>query len=339
MQKILPEALEVILNKELRPVYFLIGQDLLLVNETKELIIQFARKNDFDEQIEMTVSNETNWEDLFEKMQSIGLFFNRQIVILNLPENINAAYQKKLQEFVSLIHSDLLIIFHFPRFTKTIEKQPWIAQISPLAINCQTPDGTKLSAWLTQRAKVMNLQLDSEANQLLCYSYEGNLLALKQALQLLQLRFPEGKISFNKVKEVIEQSAQFTPFQWIDALLEGKISRALRILSHLKNEDVSPIILLRIIQKELLILLDLTGTNLQNVALNQPLISDNLRMEFDRLKIWQNKRSFYQSAISRLTYYQLFHLCQQLAELERKIKKDFSDEIWLELERFSFKFK
>ncbi|MDP8170661.1 DNA polymerase III subunit delta [Pasteurella skyensis] len=341
MQRIFPEGLKNALDKTLQTCYLLTGQDLLLTSEAKDLIIQVAREQGFDETIDIKVANDTNWEDLFDQMQSRGLFFNRQVILLNLPENINVANQKKLETLVSFIHSDILVIFHIPKLTKAIEKQRWISQISDvtLVVNCQTPDMTKLPTWLYHRAKEMGLQLDQEATQLLCYSYEGNLLALKQVLQLLQLRFPDKKISFSRVKEVIENSAQFSPFQWIDALLDGKIKRAERILSHLRNEDIQPVVLLRIIQKELLILLDLTSTNLQNITPNYPLKNIHLRSEFDRLKIWQNKRGVYQSAINRLTYHQLFQLCQQLAELERKVKKEFSNNIWLELERFSLKFK
>lgn len=341
MQKIFPEALNSVLEKELKSVYFLTGQDLLLVDESKEAIINQARSQEFDEKLEINVANDTNWDDLFDQLQSTGLFFSRQIVVLNLPENITANYQKRLLELVGLIHSDLLLIFHFPKFTKAIEKQKWIAEIANQAVQvtCQTPDISKLPVWLSHRTKAMELTLTEEAKQQLCFSYEGNLLALKQALQLLQLRFPDGKISLPRVNEIIENSAQFTPFQWIDALLEGNVRRAIRILHHLKNEDVQPVVLLRIIQKELLVLINLTRTNLQNSSTNQPLVSQNLRAEFDRLKIWQNRRGAYQNAIQRMSYRKLFLLCQNLAELERKVKAEFSDEIWLELERFSSQFK
>ncbi len=341
MQRVFPENLSTYLEQGLLPIYFLIGQDPLLVGETKEKLIQIAYQQGFDEKIDISVANDTNWDELFEQIQSIGLFFNRKIIILNLPENINVTYQKKLEQLVTFIHSDILVIFHFPKFTKNIEKQGWINQISTsgIIVNCQTPDNTKLSAWVYHRSKQMGLELDNDVISLLCYSYEGNLLALKQNLQLLQLYFPNKKISLNQVQEIIDQSAQFTPFQWIDALLVGKINRALRVLSYLKNEDVQPIVLLRIIQKELLILLDISCTNLQKINSNQPLKKENLRAEFDRLKIWQNKRKIYQNAINRLTYRHLFQLFQFLAELERKIKQEFSDEIWLELELFSLKFK
>ena len=51
-------------------------------------------------------------------------------------------------------------------------------------MNCQTPNSEQLSRWVKHRTKNMGLSADEEAVQLLCYSYENNLLALKQALQL-----------------------------------------------------------------------------------------------------------------------------------------------------------
>lgn len=341
MQRIFPENLSTHLNKGLLPIYFLTGQDPLLVDEAKETLIDVASQHEFEEKIEVSVANDTNWDDLFEHVQSMGLFFNRKIIVLNLPEKINVNYQRKLQQLISLLHSDILVIFHFPKFTRAIENQKWINQINQpfLIVQCQTPERDKLSNWLTYRAKVMELQLDRDVISLLCYSYEGNLLALKQSLQLLQLYFPKQKIKVSQVKEIIEQSSQFTPFQWVDALLEGKIARALRILTFLKNEDTQPIVLLRIIQKELTVLLDISCANLQKINAMQPLQNVNLRREFDRLNVWQNKRNIYQYAINRFTYRQLFLFFQFLAELERKIKQEFSDEIWIELERFSLKFK
>ncbi|MDG6882293.1 DNA polymerase III subunit delta [Phocoenobacter uteri] len=339
MQKIYPETVKISLEKGLQSAYFLVGNDLLLVNETKDLIVQTARDQDFDEKVEITVANDTNWDNLFEQIQSTGLFFSRQIIILNLPENINIAYQKQLQQLAEFVHSDILLIFHLPKFNKTIEKQKWVSVFNGIQINCQTPDQNKLAGWIYHRSQTMNLVLDNEATQLLCYSYEGNLLALKQALQLLELRFSGKTIDVKKVNQIIEQSSQFTPFQWIDALLEGKIKRAIRILSYLKNEDTQPVVLLRIIQKELFTLMELSCNNLQNFDKNRPLIHQNLRVEFDRLKVWQNKRGLYQNIMNRLNYQQLFQLCQTLAELERLVKKEFSDEIWFELERFCLKFK
>ncbi|QBQ64768.1 DNA polymerase III subunit delta [Actinobacillus indolicus] len=340
MQRIFSEGLEPALNKGLKPFYLLTGQDLLLIDESKDKIVQTARLHDFDEKQEFTITNDTQWDTLFGLVQSNGLFFNSQILILNLPENLTIAQQKQLSELLALSHTDLIFVLHQPKLTKAMEKQDWFTQLeNALLVNCQTPDISKLPIWLQHRAKAMQLQLDPEAIQLLCYSYEGNLLALKQALQMLQLRFAEQKIGLNRAKEVIEQSAQFTPFQWVDALLEGKINRASRVLNHLQNEEVQPVVLLRIVQKELLLLLEMTRSPQPLLNSHQPLYSSNLRAEFDRLKVWQNRRGFYQAAVQRLTYRKLYQLIQSLAELEKQVKQEFSDDIWQEIERFGLKFR
>lgn len=339
MQRIFPEGLEPALNKGLQPFYLLTGQDLLLVGEAKDCIVQAARLQDFDEKQEFTIANDTQWDMLFDLVQSNGLFFNRQILILNLPENLTVTQQKQLSELLTFSHTDLLFVLHQPKLTKAMEKQSWFVQLNnAVVVNCQTPDITKLPIWLQHRAKTMQLQLEPDAIQLLCYSYEGNLLALKQALQMLQLRFAEQKIGLNRAKEVIEQSAQFTPFQWVDALLEGKINRALRVLQHLQNEEIQPVVLLRIVQKELLLLLEMTRSPQPIINSHQPLYSGNLRTEFDRLKVWQNRRGFYQAAVQRLTYHKLYQLIQSLAELEKQVKQEFSDEAWQGIEQFSLLF-
>ena len=341
MQRIFPEALTLQINKGLSPYYLLTGTDLLLLDEAKVQIIQAAREQGFDEKTEFTVNQETPWDTLLESAQSMGLFFNRQIIILNLPDNITTQQAKQLETLCQLSHSDLLLIFCLPKWTKALEKQNWLHQIDAQAIqvNCQTPEISKLPAWVGMRAKTLSLQIELEAVQLLCYSYEGNLLALKQALQLLQLHFTDGKITLNRAKEIVEQSAQFNPFQWVDALLNGKIARAERILAHLKNEDIQPVMLLRIIQKELMILLELTRSPAPVLHSQTPLYIGNLRAEFDRLKIWQNRRMAYQQACQRLTYQQLYQLIQKLAELERQVKQTFDEQVWIGLAQFSALFK
>lgn len=340
LQRIFSEALAPTLSKGLQPFYLIAGQDLLLVGESKDQIAQVAKSQGFDEKNDYQIGNDTPWESLFEQAQSYGLFSSQQIMSLNFGDTIPATQQKQLAELLSLSNPDLLFILHIPKLTKAMEKQTWFTQIQAqtVLINCQTPDVSKLPMWLQHRAKAMQLELEPEASKLLCYSYEGNLLAFKQALQLLQLRYPNSTITLAKAEEVIEQSAQFSPFQWIDALLEGKIGRATRILHHLKNEEVQPVILLRVIQKELMALLEMTRSP-QPISLHQPLYNGNLRAEFDRLKVWQNRRSLYQMAVSRFSYAKLYTLIQQLADLERKIKQEFSDEIWLELERFGLAFR
>ncbi|MDU8923532.1 DNA polymerase III subunit delta [Pasteurellaceae bacterium LIM206] len=339
MNRIFTEQLPHALQSNLAAIYYLAGQDPLLLGESRDLITRAATAQGFDEKVEVAVDSGTDWNDIFERCQSMGLFFNKQILILTLPDNLTAPIQKNLTELISLLHSDILLMVQLNKFHKMLEKQDWFLaaeQYEPHAvlINCQTPTQEQLPRWVTNRLKAMNLTAEQQAIQLLCYSYENNLLALKQSLELLALLYPDHKLSFARVKTVVEQSSVFTPFQWIDALLEGKEARAQRILTGLQAEDVQPIILLRTLQRELLTLLELAKPQ-RTVSLNQSLPTAQLREGFDRLKIWQNRRPLFTQAFQRLTYGKLYQIIQQLADLERAAKQEFGTDIWQQLSRLS----
>lgn len=339
MQRIFPEQLKNHLKAQLNPYYILTGQDILLLNEAKDDIIQAGYSAQFDEKVEIAVNNETQWQSLFEQLESVGLFFNRQIVIIHLPDTISAVQQKHLMNMVALAHTDVMFIIHLPKFNRNVEKQQWFNAIdNPVIVQCQTPDLSQLPKWIQNRAKSLGLALENEVVQLLSYNYEGNLLALKQILQLFQLSFSNSSITLNQAKEIVEQSSQFSPFQWIDALFEGKLARAERILIHLKNEDVQPALLLRLMQRELMILLELSRQQNQYVNIDQKLIHTNIKPIFDKLKIWQNKRELYHNVLTRLNYKRLYQLFQQLAEIERHLKQEFSEDIWQELLAFSHQY-
>lgn len=341
MNRIFPEQLNHHLTQGLARVYLLQGQDPLLLSETEDTICQVANEQGFDEKNIIQVDNQTDWVQLIESCQSMGLFFSKQILILNLPENFTALLQKNLQELISVLHKDILLILQLAKLTKAIEKQTWfitLNQYEPNAIliNCQTPTVENLPRWVKNRTKAMGLEADDEAIQQLCYSYENNLLAFKQALQLLDLLYPDHKLNYNRVISVVEQSSIFTPFQWIDALLMGKANRAKRILKGLQAEDVQPIILLRTLQRELFTLLELTKPQ-QRIMTTEKLPTQQIKTEFDRLKIWQNRRPLFLSAIQRLTYQKLYESIQELANIERLAKQEFSDEVWIKLADLSVK--
>ncbi|MBE2898361.1 DNA polymerase III subunit delta [Pasteurellaceae bacterium 20609_3] len=326
-------------NEGLAPAYLLAGSDPLLLDESRALITTRAREQGFDETLRVEVNGSTNWDALSESTQSQGLFSARSLWLVNLPENMTQAISKAFQAILPQLHSDILPVFCAPKLTFQTEKQAWFKALSAqfaqlVVVNCQTPNAEQLPQWLKVRLKQMNLQLDVEAQQLLCHNYENNLLALAQALKLLALRFGDEKLNFYKVQSCIEQSSQFTPYQWLDALLEGKAKRAMRILKSLENEEAEPLILLRSAQKELTTLLSLAeGTAVADSRALLP--SQNLKVRFDALRIWQSRRGLYQAAMQRLTYRRVYQAIALLAELERALKQGLAIAPWEQFARLS----
>ncbi|WP_159191199.1 DNA polymerase III subunit delta, partial [Klebsiella pneumoniae] len=96
----------------------------------------------------------------------------------------------------------------------------------------------------------------------------------------LSLLWPDGKLTLPRVEQAVNDAAHFTPFHWVDALLMGKSKRALHILQQLCLEGSEPVILLRTLQRELLLLV-----NLKRQSAHTP-----LRALFDKHRVWQNRR-------------------------------------------------
>lgn len=328
MIRLYPEQLHAQLNEGLRAAYLLTGNDPLLLQESQDAIRQAAQLQGFEEHHTAQIDTSTDWQMLFSLCQELSLFARRQTLLLLLPENgPNAAINSQLEILVSLLHSDILLLVRGNKLTKAQENAAWLAQIAErsVQVSCQTPEQNHLPRWVAQRAKQMNLTLDDAANQLLCYCYEGNLLALSQALERLSLIWPDGKLTLPRVEQAVNDAAHFSPFHWIDALLAGKSKRTLHILRQLRLEASEPVILLRTLQRELL----------QLVQLKRQMATMPLRTLFDKQRVWQNRRQILTEALNRLTLPQLYQGVHLLTQIELTLKQDYGQSVWDELEEIS----
>lgn len=325
MTRLYPEQLAAQLREGLRACYLVMGNDPLLLQESQDLIRHQAQQQHFSEHFSFALDAHTDWDEIFSLSQSMSLFASRQTLTLHLPENgANAAMGEQLLKLSTLLHDDLLLIVRGGKPTRAQENAAWFKAFNAnsIYITCQTPEQAQLPRWVAARAKSMNLQLDNAAAQLLCYCYEGNLLALAQALERLSLLYPDHSLTLPRVEQAVSDAAHFSPFHWIDALLGGKNKRAWHILQQLRQEDCEPVILLRTLQRELMLLL----------TLQQQMSSTPLRTLFDQHKVWQNRRPLFTNALQQLSAHQLHQAVHQLARLEVTVKQDYGQSVWSGLE-------
>ncbi|QCR36793.1 DNA polymerase III subunit delta [Nissabacter sp. SGAir0207] len=329
MIRLYPEQLAAQLREGLRACYLLCGNDPLLLQESQDQIRAAAQQAGFSEHYSFALDNHTDWDAIFSVCQALSLFSSRQTLLLMLPESgPTAPIGEQLVKLAGLLHPDILLMLRAPRLTRAQENSAWYKAMGSAGgawVSCQTPEQAQLPRWVAQRTAAMKLSLDEPANQLLCYCYEGNLLALAQALERLSLLFPDGKLTLPRVETAVNDAAHFTPYHWLDALLAGKSKRALHILHQLRLEESEPVILLRTLQRELLLLL-----TLKRAGDAQP-----LRALFDQHKVWQNRRPLMTQALQRLSLPQLHQSIRLLADLERTLKQDYGQSVWPELETLS----
>ncbi|OIQ25978.1 DNA polymerase III subunit delta [uncultured Vibrio sp.] len=316
------------LNRQLHSVYLLFGNEPLLIQESYQAIRNKARTQGFDEHHRFTLDSSINWNDIYDCCNALSLFSSKQIIELEVPEaGINAAHAKELVALMPSLHSDILLIVVGSKLTKAQENAKWFKAYNKLGgwVSCLTPDIQRLPQFVHSRCLALGLNADLEARQMLAQWHEGNLLALTQSLEKLALLYPDGQLTAVRVEESLSRHNHFTTFHWIDALLAGKAKRAQRILRQLEAESVEPVILIRSIQKELLLLL----------KLQDELKSDPAGMVFDRNRIWQSKRPLYNNALSRLSTSAIHQRLSILARCEILTKTQYDVSTWPTLHQLS----
>ncbi|MCW1971565.1 UNVERIFIED_ORG: DNA polymerase-3 subunit delta [Pantoea agglomerans] len=328
MIRIYPEQLSAQLREGLRACYLLTGNEPLLLQESADAIRASALAQGFEEHLSFTLDAQTDWDSLFMSYQSLSLFAQRQTLTLQFPENgPNAAIAEQLIKLAPLLHADILLICRMAKLSKAQENSAWFKALSAHAVlvPCQTPEQAQLPRWVVSRAKTLKLDIDDAAVQLLCYCYEGNLLALAQALERLSLQWPDGKLTLPRVEAAVSDAAHFTPYHWVDALLGGKSRRALHILQQLEREESEVAILLRTLQRDLMTLL-----HLQRHQSQQP-----LRTLMDQQRIWQNRRNLFTEALQRLDASRLQQAIHLLMQIELTLKQDYGQSVWPQLQTLS----
>ena len=313
------------------PYYLIIGNDPYLQHYAKTQLKTSFKQLGFNEQLPFNIDNQTDWSTIFDSCQEMNLFSDNTLIFLDFGENsINANITTKLNTLSEMLTAEIVLIISLNKITKTNENAQWYKTLSDklVVVSCNTPDEVQLPKWLSNHLQQKQMQIEPEAIELLCYYYEGNLLALTQIVEQLKLLFPNQTITYDQVESNINDSAIFTPYHWIDAMVSHKTKRATHIMQQLKMNEFEPLILLRVIQRELILLINL----------KKGLSNKSFKQIFDEYKIWQNKRSMYTSYLNRFDIKDLFNTLKRLTEIEISFKNDNQLQIWDALSALTMQF-
>ena len=308
--------------------YLLFGNEPLLLQESRHMIKLMSKEHGFNEHQCFTIDTQVNWDDIFSQFQTLSLFSDRQLIELDLTNStLNAALAGNLLNIAPLLHPDTILLVTGGKLTKAQENAKWFKALmsNGCFVNCLGPDIQRLPQFVASRCKKLNLSPDPEAVQMLVLWHEGNLFALSQSLEKLSLLYPDGKLTLIRLETSLSHHNHYSVFHWIDALLAGKSQRAHRILQQLESEGTEAVILLRSVQKELLLLLKIHNLSKEN-PINHVLT---------QLKVWTSKQGLYQSAIQRLPKDVLFHLINLIAQAEIITKTQYDQSPWLLLSQLT----
>ncbi|TBR43221.1 DNA polymerase III subunit delta [Marinomonas agarivorans] len=310
--KLRVDQLEQNLASTLQPLYILSGDEVLLMQEAADKIRQHAYQHGITERLRFMADNQFDWQEVMNENQSLSLFANQRLFDIHI-DKMSEKHSKALAQLAENLSQDNVILLTLPKLDSRTQKNKWFTKLESQGAFVQIwpIDANRLSQWLQQRAKSMNITLSRDAAALLCERAEGNLLALSQELEKLLLRHGSG-ISVNEeiIADSVSDSSRYSVYDLSDRLLKGQVKDSLHCLQQLVAEGVDSNIILWLLNKEVN-LLDQLLPELQR---------NNLRQACKKQRIWDKQVPLYQQALQRHNPDTVMYMQRYLALLDQTVK-------------------
>jgi len=233
--------------------YLVSGDEPLLVGEAADAIRAAAKAAGYLDRTVFHVDKSFSWDEFRHASRSLSLFAERRLFELRLPSGKPDKGAEQLAELAVNPVPDVVCLVVSGKLDKKASDAPWVRAVEKhgVWVPVWPVDTAALPAWLRGRAKLLDVDIEPAAAQLIVDRVEGNLLAANQELQKLKLLTHGEPISAELVLRSVGDSARYDVFQLAEAAAAGEAARALRVLLGLKSEGVEPTLILWALVREL----------------------------------------------------------------------------------------
>jgi DNA polymerase III subunit delta len=248
-----PAQLAAQLQRGLKPLYTLHGDEPLLVQEAADAIRAAARTQGYTERTVHTVAGaHFDWSAVLAAGGSLSLFADKQIVEIRVPsgkpgKDGSAALQQVADGAAG--NDSTLTLVLLPRLDFQTKKSAWFAALegAGIAIEVQPVERNALPQWISQRLaqngqRVLAGEEGQRTLQFFADRVEGNLLAAHQEIQKLALLYPAGELRFEQVESAVLNVARYDVFKLSEAVLGGQVARVQRMLDGLQAEGEAEVL-------------------------------------------------------------------------------------------------
>lgn len=320
-----PEQLSQHLQGKLAPLYVVHGDEPLLALEAADRIRAAARKAGYAEREIFTVETGFSWANLLFSGNSMSLFSVQRLLDIRIPSGKPGLEGgKALQQFCKDLPPDSVTLITLPKLERQAQNALWFKALEQAGavVTVYPVERNRLPQWVQQRLAAQGQQADTDTLTFLSDSVEGNLVAAQQEIQKLALLLPQGKLSFDQVKDAVLDVARYDVFKLGDAMLIGDATRFARMTQGLRGEGEAPTLVLWVLANEIRALAKIKQGLRKGSALGQLMRS---------ARVWESRQPLVEKALRRLTEPTLRLALQQAATLDRLIKGLRAGDIWDEL--------
>ena len=337
-----PAQLASHLQKGLRPLYALHGDEPLLIQEAADTIRAAARAQGYTERTVHTVQGaHFDWSEVLAAGGSLSLFADKQIVEIRIPsgkpgKDGSAAIQQ-LAESAAGNDSTLTIVL-LPRLDFQTKKGAWFGALEQFGVTLQLDPierGT-LPQWIAQRLSQQGQRVTAGEEgqrtlQFFADRVEGNLLAAHQEIQKLALLYPQGELTFDQVENAVLNVARYDVFKLSEAVLAGQVARVQRMLDGLQAEGEAEVLVHYTLAEDIRALKRVKDA----MAAGRP-----LPVALREQRVWGVKERLFARVLPRLSTTALDNLLHAAHLVDGIVKglkaPDWPNDSWQALQRLAF---
>ncbi|MBK8816195.1 MAG: DNA polymerase III subunit delta [Methylococcaceae bacterium] len=318
--QIKPPQLAGVLQKGLAPVYFLSGDEPQQVGELADLIRKSAKQSDYLSREIFFADKNFDWRQLNAASETLSIFADKKIIDLKLAGTPGLDGGKALTAYCQRLPEDTLLLISMGKINKESQKSSWFQAIDKVGCIIQVwpLSGQDLIRWIQERMQKRGIVPDPGAVKLLADRVEGNLLAAAQEIEKLYVLYGAGKLSSQQIIEVVADSSRYDVFKLVESALAGHADKVLKILSSLKAEDASPVLVLWALVREARILISYKAAKSQNEK-------DSLLRNQGG---WGERKQWLELSSKRLSYTELNQILVLGAKADRQIKGQQQGDAW-----------
>jgi DNA polymerase III subunit delta len=291
------------LQRGLKSLYTLHGDEPLLIQEAADAIRAAARTQGYTERSVHTVAGaHFDWSAVLAAGGSLSLFADKQVLEVRVPSGKpgkegSPAIQKLAENAAG--DDSTLTLFVLPKLDKLTKGGAWFGALEAHGVTVQVEavERAALPAWIAQRLsaqgqRVTEGQEGQRTLQFFADRVEGNLMAAHQEIQKLALLHPAGELSFEQVESAVLNVARYDVFKLAEAVLAGKAERVQRMLDGLQAEGEAEVLVHWALSEDI--------RNLKRVRDSM----DNgrpLPMALQEARVWGVKQRLYERILPRLS--------------------------------------
>ncbi len=332
------------LQKGLRSLYTLHGDEPLLMQEAADAIRTAARAQGYTERTVHTVHGaHFDWSEVLAAGGSLSLFADKQIVEVRIPsgkpgKDGSAAIQQLVEQAQG--NDSTLTLFMLPRLDFATRKGAWFGALDNggVSIQLDTIERAALPQWIAQRLQQQGQHVapgeeGQRTLQFFADRVEGNLLAAHQEIQKLGLLFPPGELSQAQVESAVLNVARYDVFKLSEAVLSGQVARVQRMLDGLQAEGEAEVLVHYTLAEDIRALKRVKDA----MAAGQP-----LPMALKAQRIWGPRERLFERVLPRLSPARLNNLLQSAHQVDGIVKglkvPDWPQDGWQALHRLALRF-